>query len=254
MQPPTPKKVCRWPNTGKVRRKSKLSSTLTTPMYARNRRKNATPARKWNKSRSSDAEVACPKADRTRSQPARRQIPSGGHALSRARTGFNAYRQSMARAKGNREEGHDRRVGQESKPISLSNCREQQRRFHHREASPDAHARTSAKRKISKTRNAAAAKGIHPPTFRIKSFRIREEARIAMREPLKNKNVGACRDTVATNLDIADGAPANSPGGGIKAHRFLDHHLGVGQAGEIRKSRRVSAKNLIKLGDERLFD
>ena len=179
---------------------------------------------------------------------------SGGRALGRAITVLDAHGQAVARAKGNREKGHDRGIGKKSEAIPLSDCREQQRRLHHREAGPDADARASAKGKIRKTWNAAAFNGIDAPALGLKSLGIREEARIAMGEPLKNENVGARANAVAPDLNIADCAPADSPGRGIKAQRFFDHHFGVGKAREVRERGRASGKHLIELGEERLFD
>src|SRR6516162_1868678 len=181
-------------------------------------------------------------------------LRSGGRALGRATTVLDAHGQAVARAKSNREKGHDRGIGKKSEAIPLSDCREQQRRLHHREAGADADARASAKGKIRKTWNAAAFDGIDAPALGIKSLGIREEAWIVMGEPLKNENVGARANAVASDLNIADCAPADSPSRGIKAQRFLNHHFGIRKAGEIRETGRASGKHLIELGDERLLD
>ena len=117
----------------------------------------------------------------------------------------------MAGAKRDGEKWHDGRVGEQREAIALSDCGEQQRRFHHRETGAYAHARAAAEWKVSKARNAAAANGIDPPALGIESHGIGEEARVAMRDPLKNKNVGARANAVATDLEVADGAPANAP-------------------------------------------
>src|SRR5262249_23944309 len=105
----------------------------------------------------------------------KRALRLGVGALGCAITVLDAHGQTMAGEKSNREKGHDRGFGKKSEAITLSYCREQQRRLHHREAGPDADARASAKGKIRKTWNAAAFNGIDAPALGIKSLGIREE-------------------------------------------------------------------------------
>src|SRR6266849_3041251 len=75
------------------------------------------------------------------------------------------------------------------KTIFLLNHGQQQRGFHHRERCANTSPRSASKWKIGESGNLARAYRVVTPAFRVESFRVGEEARIALRAPLQNKDV-----------------------------------------------------------------
>src|SRR5262249_7090635 len=104
----------------------------------------------------------------------------------------------------------------------LLDHREEQRGLQHGEGCANTHSRTTTKRKIGKSRNFSGADGIFAPAFGVECPRIGEESWIALRQCLKDENVGAGEHAVAANLAVRESTPSNAPNGGIEPHRFLD--------------------------------
>src|SRR5215472_11337308 len=95
---------------------------------------------------------------------------------------------------------------------------EEQRGFEHRERRADADSGAAAKRKVGEARNFAGANGILVPAFRIEGIRIREKARIALRERLKQENVRTCGNAIAADFAVGDGSAADAPNCRVEAH------------------------------------
>lgn len=176
----------------------------------------------------------------------------GGFGLGSA--GFDADGEAVAGAEGDGEKRNDGRLGEQSEAVTLGDGGEEERCFHHREPGTDAHARAPAKGEIREARDAAGANRVDAPTLRIEAQRVWEETGVTLREPLEKEDVRAFADAVAAEIEILEGTAADAPGGRKKAKRFLDHHFGVGEAGEIGKRRRASGEDLIEFVVEGVLD
>ena len=100
-------------------------------------------------------------------------------------------------------------AGHYADPKTLRDGREQQRRFHRREIIADALARTAAEGKIRKTRQALHQ--IAFPTLRPKfQWRV-EPSRIAMHDPLRQRNAAALRNRIAGDFRVFDRHARHAP-------------------------------------------
>src|SRR5882762_3788775 len=94
---------------------------------------------------------------------------------------------------------------------SLLNHGQQQRGLHHREGRANTNARPASEREVRETRNFSGANWVISPAFRVESVRVGKKARIALRPPLQNENVGARRHPVSPKLAIFQSPPADAP-------------------------------------------
>ena len=123
---------------------------------------------------------------------------------------------------------------------------EQQRRFHRRETVPDALARPSAKREISKSRQPLHQ--ITFPSLGKKFLRRIEPSRIAVNHPLRQGNTAALGDRVSADLRIFDRQPRHTPRRGIQPHRFGDHVTRVAQVRQVVQRWRAACQHGRKFG------
>lgn len=117
----------------------------------------------------------------------------------------------------------------EAQTETLSNRNEEECGFHHGEARADANARAAAKREVGETGN--GGRGAVQPTIRMKAQRIGEPARIAVREPLAEHEIGTGRKEKIGGLERFSGGAPDAPSGWIEAKGLADDAVGVGKLG-----------------------
>src|SRR5712692_1919982 len=98
---------------------------------------------------------------------------------------------------------------------------QQQHAFHHRERSADTYSWAAPEGKVGKPGNLAGTNRVISPAFRIESFGVREETRIALRQPLQNKDIRARRHAVAPELTFLPCPSAYPPHCRVKTQGFF---------------------------------
>ena len=127
------------------------------------------------------------------------------------------------------------RAGFTLQPEAPGDGGEQQGRFHHGEALPDAHARAAAeweKGEAGQRRRFCAL-----PALRPEGVGVREEGRKALHRPLAGQQQrpgGNCKVPEAAR---AQGSATGHPERGVQAQRLLDDGLRVRQAGQVVRRR-----------------
>src|ERR1700735_1699575 len=114
------------------------------------------------------------------------------------RASLQRHGNAAVRAEGNERLGLHGMAGNEAEAKALREGADHSGRFEKREALADAAARAVAKRKIRAGRKALGE--AVAPTFGAIGFGVVEEARIAMRDPLREKKRGALGKIVADDL------------------------------------------------------
>src|SRR5205085_3885799 len=131
----------------------------------------------------------------------------------------------------------------ELEPKTLPNRCQQQHDLHHREIIPDTLTWTTAEREVSILRQLFS---VLPP-LRFERLRVIEETRIAMRHPLKRKDLHTFRHAITADLSLLNRLATNRVSRRIESHRLLCDHLRVLQLRQITNRRRAAAKHLIEL-------
>ena len=142
---------------------------------------------------------------------------------------FNNHLNAIARSKRKNWQYLDFvfRIQNESKP--LPDRRQQQNDLHHREVIPDALPRAGAKREVRILRYLLTVF----PTLRLERIRLLEVTRIAVRHPLKRKELRAFWHAITANLRFLDCLAPDRIRRRIETHRFLRNHLRVFQLRKI---------------------
>ena|SRR5690242_6416752 len=95
--------------------------------------------------------------------------------------------------------------------VSLLNHGKQEYGFHHSERCAYANPRSAAKWEIRKPGNLSGANRVLPPALGIESFRVGEEASVALRAPLQNEDIRTRGYPVASQFTIGDRSAAYPP-------------------------------------------
>src|SRR6185369_3131386 len=126
---------------------------------------------------------------------------------------------------------------QQWKAKPLPDRRQQENNLHHREVVADTLPWSTAKRKVRVPRQ--RLNRLTRPTLRHKLIRALEETGIAMRDPLKRKQLRPTRHTIPAHLGVLDRLAPNRVSRRIQPHRFLRDHLRELQFRQIRNLRRT---------------
>jgi hypothetical protein len=137
------------------------------------------------------------------------QVPGHGtrvtdmiHYGALGRTRFQHNADPVPRPQCDRCQWHHRMPLHQPESVPLRNRRESQRRFHQRERIPDALARPSSKREISKPGNPFQQVAL--PPFGTKFFRRVVPPRVAVHRPLRKRDARALRHRVTCNFEVID--------------------------------------------------
>src|SRR5262249_20897560 len=130
----------------------------------------------------------------------------------------------------------------------LRDRRQNQRSFHQREGISDALSRAAAEWEICKTRQ--PFRQIVFPSFRKEFLGLVKPARIAMHNPLRERDACSRRKFVSRDFHLLFDKPRNSPSGRIQPHGLGQDVAGVNKSRNVINGRSSAAEYGVEFCEE----